>query len=241
MALSAANRGVSGNATAATSITITPASNFTAGALAILCVAYDNSANQGLDPYSSISDSVGNTWTPRVNILNDPGNANAGSALRIFTSLITTLTTANTITVSFGSSTTAKAWTLTEVTAATGFVPSYVTGTGAIFTSATPTITSGTINNGDLILGVVGREANGTRTGDADTTNGTWSTAQQTGFGTTTAGQEIISQYKIVNATGTQTYNPTFSTSADGNIAWIQILEAGLSFDPMGMLGFFGM
>ena len=241
MALVGTNRGVSGNATAATSLTVTPASNLTAGAFAILCVAYDNSGASGADPFTTITDSVGNTWTSRVNVLNDPGAASAGAALRIFTSKITTLTTANTITVNFGSSTTAKAWTLTEVVSNTGLVPTFVNGTGTAQTTATPTITTSSITIGNLVLGAAGGEGNGTRTADADTTNGTWSTQQQTGFGTTTGGQEITSQFKVVTATATQTYNPTFSASTDNCIGWIQVTEAGASFDPMGMLGFFGM
>lgn len=241
MALTGTNRGVSGNNTAATSLAIVPASNFTAGALAILCVSYDNSGASGADPFTTITDTVGNTWTSRINRLNDPGAASAGAALRIFTSKITTLTTANTITVSFSASTTAKAWTLTEVTAGAGFVPVYSSGNSTAQTTATPTITSTSIPLGGLILGVAGGEGNGTTTGDADTTNGTWSTQQETGFGTTTGGIEITSQFKVVTAAATQTYNPTFSASTDNNIAWISIIEAGLSFDPMGMLGFFGM
>ena len=241
MALVGTNRGVSGNATAATSLTVTPASNLTAGAFAILCVAYDNSGASGADPFTTITDSVGNTWTSRVNVLNDPGAASAGATLRIFTSRITTLTTANTITVNFGSSTTAKAWTLTEVVSNAGLVPTFVNGTGTAQTTATPTITTSSITIGNLVLGAAGGEGNGTTTGDADTTNGTWSTQQETGFGTTTGGQEITSQFKVVTATATQTYNPTFSASTDNCIAWIQVTEAGTSFDPMGMLGFFGM
>lgn len=244
MALSAANRGSGGNATAATSIAITPGSNFTAGSLAVLAISYDNSANQGADPFSTITDSVGNTWTSRIAVLNDPGAASAGSTLRIFTSNVSSLTSANTITVSFGSnSTTAKAWTLTEVASnATGGSASYVTGSQATGSGTTQTLTTSTIAINNFVLGALGQEGNGTRTADTDTLNGSWSTAQSTGFGTTTGGIEIISQYKIVTAAGAQTYNPTASPLGDWCMGWIEVTEViSSSFDPFGQLGFFGL
>lgn len=244
MALTAANRGTGGNATAATSITITPGTNFTAGAVAILCLSYDNSGTQGADPFSTITDTVGNTWTSRINVLNDPGNASAGSTLRIFTSTVSSLTTANTITVAFGGiSTTAKAWTLTEVTSnATGGFASYVSGSQATGSATTQTLTTSTIAINDFVLGALGQEGNGTRTADADTLNGSWSTAQSTGFGTTTGGIEIITQYKIVTAAGAQTYNPTASPLGDWCMGWVTFTELiSDSFDPFGMNGFFGM
>lgn len=244
MALTATNRGSGGNNTAATSLAISPGTNLTAGAFAILAVAYDNSGNQGSDPYASISDSVGNTWTSRVNSLNDPGAASAGAALRIFTSTVSTLTTANTITVSFGANnTTAKAWTLIEVTSnATNGSVVYVTGAQATGSGTTQTITTSSIAINDLVFGALGQEGNGTRTGDADTLNGSWSTAQSAGFGTTTGGHEIISQYKIVTAAGTQTYNPTATPLGDWAIAWVSVSEViSDSFDPFGQMGFFGL
>lgn len=244
MALSAANRGSGGNNTAATSLTITPASNFTAGSFGILAVAYDNAGSQGADPFITISDTPVNAWTTRITVLNDPGAASAGAALRIFTAPISTLTTANTITVSFGAtSVTAKAWTLVEVsTNVAGAVVSYLTGSQATGSGTTQTITTSSITINNLVFGALGQEGNGTRTGDSDTTNGSWSTAQSAGFGTTTGGQEIISQYKIVTATGAQTYNPTATALGDWCIGWISVSEVlSDSFDPMGLNGFFGI
>lgn len=243
MALTGTNRGTGGNATAATTIAISPASNFTAGSFAILALAYDNSGTQGADPYSSITDSVGNTWTSRQNALNDPGAASAGSTLRIFTSTISTLTTANTITVTFGTSTTAKSWSLSEVTAAVDFAPSYVTGAVATGSTTTPTITSGSITSGNMIFGAMANEGNATVTADSDTTNGTWSTQQTVANGTGTGGMQVASQYKVTTGTGTQTYNLTLSATGDWAIGWIEITEVSTlaGFDPMGMLGFFGI
>ena len=100
---------------------------------------------------------------------------------------------------------------------------------GATYTTATPTITTTSIPVGDIVIGCAGGEGNSTRTGDADTTNGTWSTAQQVGFGTTTSAQQVISQFKVQTTTAsTQTYNPTFATSHDGAINWIQYTQTRL-------------
>jgi hypothetical protein len=233
MALVGANIGTGGNVTAATTIAIVPPSNFTAGSLAVLALAYDNSGASGADPYSSITDNAGNTWLSRASGLNDPGAASAGSTIRIFTTTVGTLGTGNTITVTFGTSTTAKSWTLTQFTSnVTDFTADYLSaGTQA----------SG--SSGNAIFGAMANEGNATVTADSDTTNGSWSTQQTVANGTGTGGMQVASQYKIVNATGNQTYNLTLSATGDWVINTIQITEVALatSFDPFGMNGFFGL
>lgn len=247
MALTGTDRGTGGNNTGAVSITITPTSNFSAGSFGVLCMAYDNTGGGGADPYSSISDSVGNTWTSRQNGLQDPGAAAAGITLRIFTSdmSVSKLTTANNITVSFGAvSVVAKSWTLHEWTtdAIGGFVE-YVGGAmGAGAATSNPTITTTSIPSGNAVVGAGAAEASsGAWTGDADTTNGNWSAQQTAGFGTTTSGAVVTSQRKVVTGTATQTYNPTIA-AVDRIIGWIELKETvASSFDPFGMAGFFGM
>jgi len=233
MGLVATNRGTGSNNTAATFISASFQTNFNAGSFAVLCVAYDNAGSGGSDPFVSISDTKNNTWTSSINRLNDPGAASAGSTLRIFLSSQGTgiLTTSDRVRINFGSvSVTAKAWTFTEISSSlSGYFPTFNIASGSALTTATPSITSTSIPSASLILGAVGREANGTKAGDADTTNGSWSTAQATGSGATTSGHEIITQFKIVNANGTQTFNPTFGgASADGTIAWIRVDENAL-------------
>lgn len=226
MSLSGIDRGTGGNATAATSLTVTPASNFAAGEMAVLCVAYDNAGSGGSDPFATISDSHGNTWTSRLNILNDPGAASAGTVLRIFETPqdVGTLTTGSSITISFGAvSVTAKVWTLQQITASVG-VPQYVTGGGTTGSGTAPTVTTSSIPSGDAVIGAVAIESGTTQTetGDQD---GTWSAQQVSEIGSTTSGQVITSQRKIVVSAGTSTYNPTFGISGDFAIGWIQIRE----------------
>lgn len=234
MAITGTSRGAQTNNTSGTTLYLSSSSNCTTGSFIVLCIAYDNSGTNGADSYSSIADSKGNTWTPRLNALNDPGAANAGTVLRVFTTSqdVAPLQTSSRVTMSFSTAVTAKACTFTEFSSSnsggSGYL-AYVTGTYSVPAATTsPTITSvsvGYLDQSDILLGVVGREANTTRTDDSDTTNGSWSTSQKTGIGTTTSGQEIITQYKIPNAAGTQTYNPTFGTSADLCIAWVWIKE----------------
>lgn len=231
MSISATARGASNHNTSANSVAISPASNFGAG-LAVLILSYDNSGGGGADPYSSISDSLGNTWTPRQNALNDPGSGSAGNATRIFTTdqAQGLLTTGTTITVSFGSNVTAKAWNLWQVTPDTGCVAKYETGNVGTAATASPSILSGSITIGELIIGAVGGEYGTTQTftDDADTSNGSWSASQYTEIGSTTSGVFCGSQTKVVTATGTQTYNPTLGTSCDLCTAWIGITQVGI-------------
>jgi hypothetical protein len=245
MALVGNNRGTGGNVTAATTIGISPQQNFSANTLAVLALAYDNSGGGGADPYSSITDSVGNLWTSRANGLNDPGAASAGSTIRIFTATVSTLNTTDTITVTFGSSTTAKSWTLTEFSSNTAdFGADFLSaGTPATGTGTTPSTGSISVTSGDAIFGAMANEGNATVTADSDTTNGAWSTQQTINNGTGTSGMQVASQFKIVNATGNQTYNLTLSASGDWVVTTIQITEVSLvtASDPMGMFGFFGV
>lgn len=243
MALTGTDRGGSATNTGGQStLVVTPASNFAARSWACLIVAYDNSGASGADPYSSITDSVGNTWTPRRNQRISPGNAaNDGQCLRAFTSdmSVAKLTTSDTITVSFGGTTTvARSWALHEILPGANGQVAYVTGAEETATTATPTITTSSITSGDLVIGAVGREGNEAPTGDSDTSNGSWSSVLGGRVGTTTAGSQCVTQRKVVTGTGTQTYNPTFGgTSRDGCEMWVQFRETASSFPACLFLG----
>lgn len=227
-AITGTDRGSGNNNTSSGSLSIVPTSNFTANSFGVLCIALDNSGAAGSNTISpsTASDTVGNVWTERQNGLFDNGSASAGVEIAIFTAPISSLTTGGTITVTWTStSPTAKAWTLIEFTPSAGKIIQYVTGaigTGA--TTGTPTITSGSITSGDVIIGMGGAESADTWTGDGDSSNGSWSTHQHNAAGTGTTGMSTTSQYKIVTGTATQTYNPTL-TSVDTILGWIQLTE----------------
>ena len=226
-------RGTGSNTTGSTSLTVTPGTNSAAGSLGVLAISLDNAGTAGSAVIcnASMTDSVSNPWTLRLDVLFDNGAASAGIELCIYTAPFTTaFTTANNVVVGFGASPASKAWALWEVVPDTGFIPVYVTGAGNTgSTTGTPTVTTSSISSGDVVIGAGAVESADTWTGDADTTNGSWATHQHTAGGTGTTGAAITSQSKVVTATATQTYNPTL-TSADVILGWIQITEV-----PPGM------
>lgn len=231
-AITGTDRGSGNNNISSGSLSVTPTSNFTSNSFGVLCIALDNSGTAGANTISpaTATDSAGNTWTLRQNNLFDNGAASAGVEIAIYTAKISSLTTAQSITVTWTSTTpTAKVWTLNEFTAGTGKLINYVTGAiGTGSTTGTPTITSGSLNNGDAIVGMGGAESSDTWAGDADTTNGSWSTHQHNVAGSGATGMSITSQRKIVSSSGSQTYNPTL-TSVDVILGWIQLAEINAS------------
>jgi len=230
MALTGTDRGAGSRSTGSeTTYVVSPSGTIATGSLAVLCAAYDNSATGGADPYSSISDSVGNTWTegggPTV-ALRDPGAANDGVVARWFYSELTTqLTISDTVTISFGANTTvSRAYVFHEVTAATGSSVSAFGDTATTGGSTTPSVTRTGPTSGQMVIGFVAieRGTGTTVTGDADATSGAWSTHQVSQVSTGVGGMSITSQRKVTTATGDQTYNPTLGTSSD----WATIILA---------------
>jgi hypothetical protein len=231
MALSFVDRGSGNHATSSASWTLSPASNCTAGKMIALWIAIDNAGASGAGFSTfTVTDGLGNTWTRRRSPLYDPGAASAGVEGALFTTSQNggTLQTSTVITVTTNNAATSKAWTLTEVAGSVGAV-SYVTGgdlAGAA--TGTPTITTGSIPSGDGVMGAGFAESGDTWAGDADATNGSWSTHQHNAAGTGATGMSITSQSKVVTATATQTYNPTL-TSADCMLSWAQFHEAAVT------------
>jgi hypothetical protein len=230
-AMTGTDRGTGTHATGATTFTLAPSGNFTAGSMAVLVVAADNTAGGGgSENFTSVTDTLGNTWTEQRAVIFDNGAASAGVQGAIYTTLMNggTLQTSTTITVTFGTSTTAKAWALMEVSPVTGLTMSVIaSGAGTGVTTAAPTVTSGSITSGDMVIGGLFNEqgTGQTVTQDGDTTNGSWSTQQTAEVGTTDTGMTVASQRKIVTGTATQTYNPTLGVSSDTNTAWLQLRE----------------
>lgn len=230
MTLTGTDRGTGTHNTSALTFTLSPASNFTAGAMAVLCVAVDNADSSGAAHSTfTVTDTLSNTWTRRASPLYDPGAAAAGVEGAFFETMQNggTLQTGTVITVTFDAATVAKAWTLMEVTGSVG-TPTFVTsGVGTGSATTTPTVTTGSITSGDMVIGGLFNEqgTGQTVTGDSDATNGSWSAQQTAEVGTTAAGMTVSSQRKVVTATATQTFNPTLGVSSDVILAWISITE----------------
>lgn len=225
------NRGSGNHNTSATSFPLTPASNCTALAKVSLCVAADNSSSGGAtNDFTTVTDTLGNTWVKRQSPVFDNGAASAGVQGAIFDTDQTagTLQTTTTITVNFGSSPTAKTWTLTEIAPDAGKVITHATGgnksAGATGTALT-TGATGTITIGQIVLAAFFIEAGTTQTlsaADTDTTNGSWTTNQYNEIGSTTSGSVIVSQAKIqTTADSTQTYDVTLGISSDYTGSWV--------------------
>ena len=244
MALTVTNRGTGADKTAGTSYGVLPASNFAAGSLAVLVLAYDNAGTNGTDPYSSISDSLGNTWTSRASRLNDPGAANAGCVVRVFTSGqdVGTILTSTTVTVDFGAvSVTAKAYAFTQVAPAAGSVANYdvgpAQGSGSSGATDAFSTTTNTITNTNVVIGAGAAEDDVVDgTGDTDTTNGSWGTLQSsaTTGGGSASNMGVYSQAKVVTATATQQFNFTLPAAADWAAQYIQVKEEVATNAPAG-------
>jgi hypothetical protein len=224
-------RGTAANNSSSTTYAFSPGSNFAAGSLAVLAIAYDPYGGANSDQGCGITDSLGNTWSTRLVIDNSPGIVvGNGVIVRVFTTdqSAGTLTTGTTVTANFnGVLTIAKVVAFWQVASTAGGQPVYSSSGGATGLSASPSVTSSTITFGQVIIGVVGHEYGEVpATSDTDTLNGSWSTRQNNNVGATTNGMSLVTQYKIQNApSSTQTYNPTYTTSSDWAAGWISISD----------------
>lgn len=226
--LTGTDRGTGTNTTSATTTTLSPASNFSAGSMAVLIIAADNPASG--ENFSSVTDTLGNTWVEQNTSVQDPGAAGAGVQGAFYTTLQNggTLTTGTTITITWSGNVPADCWTLMEITPGAGSVVEFVTsGDGTGSSTASPTVTTGSITNTNMVIGGLFNEqgTGQTVTQDGDTTNGNWSTQQTTEIGTTDTGMTVASQRKVVTATATQTYNPTLGVASDVILGWIELRE----------------
>lgn len=232
MTLVAAGRGTGGNNTSANTITCTPTNTINVGTTGVLCIALDNAGAAGSAAVAptSVTDNEGNIWTRRASAIYDPGAASAGveTAMYVAENLAVTLVGAtDNLVLDFGTAVLAKAYCFWEISSNNqygGFAQFVSTGNGTGAASAAPTVTTASVTQGNCVIGMGGAESANTWTGDADTTNGSWSSQQATGFGTGTSGMSITSQTKVVTVSATQTYNPTL-TSADQILSWMILTE----------------
>lgn len=226
--LTGADRGTGGS-TGASTVTVTPGSNYTANSYGVLALAFDNagSAGSAIIAPASATDSIGNVWTLQLDVLFDNGAASAGMEVAFYTATISSFPTTASLTITWTAGSPVARYALHEVTSTLGGVKLVTAVGGSGATTGTPTVTTSSITNGDMVIGVVGLEGTDTFAGDADTTNGSWSTHQHSGAGSGTSAVSITSQRKVVTATATQTYNPT-NTSGDTMIGWISVTETGV-------------
>lgn len=236
MALTRTARGSGTNNAANTSFTLNAGSNCTADATLVLCIAADNSGGSGgnANDITTVTDSIGNTWTKRQGPVFDNGAASAGVQGAIFTCRqdVSAVQTGTTVTVSTTSTCTAKTWTLNEVTAAAGYRAEFRTGgdkaagaTGTVLTTGA----SASVTIGEIIIAAFFLEAGTTQTvtvDDTDGTNGAWTTTVLSKIGTTTGGSVIASSTKIqATANSTQSYDITVGISSDYHASYVILTE----------------
>lgn len=154
---------------------------------------------------------------------------------------------ADSITATFSPASTSKAMYIWEITSSQYAYMTYLSSnknTGA--STSTPTVTTDSIPSGGVVIGAGAAETNTSWTGDSDTSDGSWSTAQQKtashGSGDLYS-QSLTTQYKVVTSSGTQTYNPTLGAAKDCILVWVAYYEniPATSYDPMGRMGYYGI
>lgn len=226
MALSATLVGSASSTTSGTSITATTTASVPANATILIAIASDNSNTGGTSNLvsPSVPSGVVNA-NPGINLpwstfTRTPGGvANDGAVIGVwvYNNGPSTLASGAAFSVNFGT-TTSKAiqiWYLSS--SVSGSYANKVTGPGNTGSGTSPTFTTSVINN-HLAIGFLAHESNSAApVADTDTTNGTWSSATQTTANTGTSNTSMIlySQYKVVTATGNQTWNQSGFTSSD--------------------------
>jgi hypothetical protein len=157
-----------------------------------------------------MTDSVGNTYTNRTLANRDPGSADEGTTLGIWTAPVTTAITGGTITANFSPNTTVKVALVKKATPATGEQVNFGSvGTAQTGTDRTPSYTTASITSGHTVIFAVAAEQDDPVIGDSDTTNGAWSAVYGANAddGGSSDSQSVASQAKTVTGTGTQTWN----------------------------------
>jgi hypothetical protein len=204
-------------------------------------VSAENNGTNGAASLTSVSDSVGNTYTNRGITNYDPGAARAGVTLGFFTTLVTTAITDGDITVNFSPNTQYKAAVVYKLaptasgTPTVRFVGSGLTGNEG---TTAVTITTSSLTSGDIVFGAVAYEilTLGALVPDTDTTRGSWSAVDGTasGFGVDWYGVfptnyevVLLPQYKEVTSSGTQTWDTSITgDTADFAANYIAFYEA---------------
>lgn len=205
--------------------TITPTDNSATGKLLIMYAVYENANIGGGDTYISIKDSYENAWTEIFSVVNSSGTINDGTVMRSFSTMQDQngLTTSDSILLSFSTTIEALVYIIYEVDSTNILTITDSSSTSG--TGSSPTITTNTIDNNNIVICAFGRNSSGKIIDDADTSDGSWSTGlSKTKFATFLT-QELHSQYKVVTASATQTYNPTITTISIYNLGWVEIHE----------------
>jgi hypothetical protein len=239
-------RSINPGTASGTSVTWSPRQTLLAGSLGVFCLSLDNAGTASAAAPTPVTDSAGNVWTQQMDAIYSPGAASAGAEIAIYTAPISSnflSTSTITFTWAGGVTVVSKIGVFYEFVPTTGNSYAFVSGgfgngTGAATT--TPTVTTASIANGDVVIGMAGAKASADWTADSDTLNGNWSQlVQENASSGTASGRCVTGQYKTVNANGAQTYNPTQSAANKTMIGWAQIRQSPTTVTQSKTNGFF--
>lgn len=212
------------NTTGETSTTVTVTTDFAVGDRCLVFVACDNAETAGAAPFTTFTEPSGGT----VSNVRSPNRTSGGTpndgvsiALRQFeVTAARPLVTNDLITVNFTTSVAAKCIGLAKVTGIASGSASIITGASGSGsgTSASSGAMGTAPGRDDIVFGWVGSEHTTAPGGDSDTTNGSWSDlhALNAGSGTAATNIRLRVQYKVVTASGAQTFD-----SSTGNSDWV--------------------
>lgn len=197
------------------------------GDLVVVYGSRDNTTNDAPSGSTdTFTDSQSNTWNLASPLAQPAGTSTAlaGIVGVFFWSKITTAWAGGTNVLTWNHPSTKASMSLEHWRNVGSFRSSNSAGSAA----GAPSVALATPVQYDLVLGMEAIEYStaGTSTEDADTTNGVWYpiNGPYATTGTTLAAVKVISQWKIVSATGTQTFNPTHSVTT--NVDCVAIIAA---------------
>lgn len=222
MAITVTQIEVEENSTTGTSLQSgTISASVAAGDQVWVLVTADNAGTSGISSIGVPTDSGGNTYALVKEQNRTSGAANDGDTAAIYRSIITTaLTTSSTITANFSPTTVVKGFLVFKVTGAADTATGTVGGSG---TATTYSLATSSMGTDTLVMMIVVQAASSAPGADSDTTNGSWTQAT---YGTSAlgAGANLRSRsgYKIVTASGVQTFNGSIvSQPWAGAGAWV--------------------
>lgn len=242
MAVAHVRNHTAGNSTtAATTIAATVVTaDVAAGNLLVAWVVFDNTGTS-TPTVSSVSKPGGDggTWTKLTSFDSPTATAAAGLRGELWGIVTTTAWPVSTaVTATLSASVDDRTILLAEFSGASLTVRHAASASAAAVTTQSVAISTG-LASGDLVVGASGQEFGGmTWTADTDTINGSWSSAYTTASGTgTSADMSSILQYKIITASGAQTYNPASNQSSDTGTAVVGLAPSAgaASFSGWGI------
>lgn len=208
--------GTLANKTVGTAFDVTYTAAHAVGGYVVVAIASDNLNTSSASDVSTVTDSAGNVYT-RLGVMSSTGTALANASIDLWGAPVTVaITTSTIVTVTFVSSVTSKAIQLVGFATKPG--KAVITNVNSVTVGGAadpPSMVTGTIAVGDLVIRAIALETN-SATGTA-TAN--WSKAPgaaSTGAGATTNAAVFV-EFIIATAT-TMTSDPTVSAADNQNV-----------------------